>query len=411
MAPRAQRNTPIHTAFTEIIEKYGSDVFHEYLGAVTQRLEAISTLNKALAAIDASRDEAAYAQTVDRLTEATREYYVYFGKMPEDFRRFYQMLSEEEPKNPDALDEISKILDISLPRNASLLPSLQTIRPQTYIMQVDAITNQLTGLRGSDKLKVGARGSTPVRTTVTLDIPQHMRIDGGGVLTTYDKSILNGVTSLLESGNPVFSIPMLYHAMTGKQNPTVDEQLYEELSGKLAKMRQLTISIDMSEENNAHFFTDENGEPRAIENVVIEGYLLPLNKMSGIINGKKAELFQVLQHPPLYTYSKMRRQLASVPITLLNAPINNNSTTIPLKTYLLQRIEMMKNPKNSIRSNTILYETVYAELGDQDATKTRKMRIRTYATTILQYFVEQGYIKGYQEFKRERSIAGIQIEL
>ena len=410
MAARAQRS-PIHTAFTQLIEKHGSELFHEYLSAVTQRLSAIAELNRRLAELDAERDEAAYSATVDSLTAATREYYLYRGKMPEDFRHFYQMLSEEEPKNPDALDEISKILDVTLPRNSSLLPSLQTIRPQTYIMQVDAITNQLTELRGKDKLKVGTRGATPVRTTVTLDIPQHMRIDGGGVLTTYDKSILNGVTSLLESGSPVFSIPMLYHAMTGKQNPTVDEQLFEELSGKLEKMRRLTIAIDLSEENTAHFITDENGDPLPIENVVIEGYLLPLNKMSGIINGKKAELYQIIQNPPLYSYSKMRRQLASVPITLLNAPINNNSTTIPLKTYLLQRIEMMKNTKNTIHSNIILYETVYAELGDKDASKTRKMRIRNYANTILTYFVEQGYIKGYTEFKRERSVAGIQIEL
>ena len=407
-----KRNGPIHAAFTELIQQYGSQEFQEHLTAVTERLGAISALNEALALLDAQRDEAEYRSTVDGITEATRAYYTYLGKMPDAFRRFYQLLSDEDSGERDALDEIGEILDISLPRNAALLPSLQTIRPQTYIMQIDAITNQLTTLSGREKLRVGTtRGNQPVRTTVTLDIPKHMRIDGGTVLSTYDKSIINGVTSLLESGNPVFSIPMLYHAMTGKQNPTVDEQLFEEISGKLEKMRRLTIAIDLSEENEARFITDENGDPLPIENVTMEGYLLPLNKISGVINGKKAELFQLIQNPPLYTYSKMKRQLASVPITLLSAPLNNNSTTIPLKTYLLQRIELMKNTHNSIRSSTILYDTIYSELGDQNANKTRKMRIRTYAATILNYFIEQGYIRGYEEFRRGRTITGLKIEL
>lgn len=399
----------VHAAFTELIEAYGVDIFREHLVAVTAQLGEISTLNERLAE-EATSGGLAYGEVVNSIMNATRDYYAYLGTLPEEFRRFFLLLSDDDAP-ADALGEINSILDISLPRNASLLPSLQTIRPKTYIMQIDAITNQLTTLGGRDRLRVGTRGNQPVKTTVTLDIPQHMRIDGGAVLTTYDKSIINGVTSLLESGNPVFSIPMLYHAMTGKQNPTVDEQLFEELSGKLEKMRRLVISIDLSEENQARFITDENGEPLSVEHVMIEGYLLPLNKFSGVINGKKAELFQLIQNPPLYAYSKMKRQLASVPISLLNAPVNNNSTTIPLKTYLLQRIELMKNGKNSIKSNTILYDTVYAELGDQNANKTRKMRIRTYVCTILDYFIEQGYLKGYEEYKKGRAIAGVKLEL
>ena len=46
-----------------------------------------------------------------------------------------------------------------------------------------------------------------------------MKIDGNFQLTNYDRSIINGVISILESGSNSFTVPMLYHAMTGKENP------------------------------------------------------------------------------------------------------------------------------------------------------------------------------------------------
>ena len=110
-----------------------------------------------------------------------------------------------------------------------LLPVLQVTRPKSYVMPVDAISNRLSQLQDFNRVNVSGRRKNTVYTAVTLDAPTHMQIDGNLKLTTYDKSIINGVASLLESGNSSFTIPMLYHAMTGKENPTVDEGLLEDL--------------------------------------------------------------------------------------------------------------------------------------------------------------------------------------
>lgn len=390
-------------------EKYGLQYLKENIFTYAEKLEAISRLNRELSS--RSPDGAEYGETVQNIMKATQDYYTYIGGLPEDIRQFFLLIANSAEGNDEPVEEISELVGAEVFFDTSPLLTAQAIRPKNYIMQIDAITNQLATLQDHTQLRVGKRAGQPVHTTVTLDMPDHMRIEGGGALSTYDKSIINGVTSLLESGNTVFSVPMLYHAMTGKQNPTVDDALYEEIAGKLEKMRRMMLSIDLTEENEARYFTDQNGDRKEITDLQLEGYLLPLNKVSGMINGKKTELFQVIQHPPLYTYSKMKRQLASVKISLLGAPVNNNSTTIPLKTYLLQRIEMMKNQKNSICQSSILYESIYQELGALEANKTKKMRIRSYTTTILDYFVEQTYIRSYDEYKKGRSIAGIQISL
>lgn len=401
-----QQQDALQRQINALSKTYGLPELKRQVFAFTEKLAAISMLNHAIR--DESPSEEAYSHTVNEIISATQAYYNYIGALPEDLRQFFLLIANA---TDNEIHDLNEVFGEPVRLEASPLLAAQAIRPKSYIMQIDAITNQLVNLEEQTQLRVGGRGNKPVLTTVTLDMPDHMRIEGGGKLSTYDKSIINGVTSLLESGNTVFSIPMLYHAMTGKQNPTVDDNLYEELTAKLEKMRRMMLTIDLSEENEAHYFTDENGESVELRDLQIEGYLLPLNKVSGLINGKKAELYQIIQHPPLYSYSKIRRQLASVNISLLGAPVNNNATTIPLKTYLLQRVELMKNQHNNITKTNILYESVYQELGAAEANKTRKMRIRGYTTTILQYFVDQGYIAGYSEYKKGRSIAGVDIFL
>ncbi|MDL2232106.1 hypothetical protein LJC63_00810 [Ruminococcaceae bacterium OttesenSCG-928-L11] len=388
--------------------KFGNNYMTYCLTSLIRRLEEVNQLNRQLQDLSAEDNAETYNSTVGEIIEKTQTYYTFLGSLPDDIRNFFMKLVAIA-RDKDSDTEVPVLLGSEVTLENLMPESYQAIRPKNYIMQLDAITNHLAALGSETQLRVGKRGTRPILTTVTLDMPNHMRIEGGGALSTYDKSIINGVTSLLESGNTVFSIPMLYHAMTGKQNPTVDEQLAEEISTKLEKMRRMMISIDLTEENEAQIITDENGE-RRITDVILDGYLLPLNKVSGKINGKHAELYQILQHPPIYTYSKMKRQLASVKLSLLGAPVNNNSTTIPLKTYLIQRIELMKNPRNKIVQTNILYESVYKELNASDANKTKKMRIRNYTTTILQYFVEQGYIRSFTEYKDGRSVAGIRIQ-
>ncbi len=406
-----QQSISDDTLLDSIISEIGADAFQEQFREFLSHTNEIAMRNHDLS-VASNVTEEDYDTLVSQIIIATNDYYKFIGKLPEKVRKYLSAAFTTADIPDDSVREnLSNLTGLQLDKLPSSMLSVQSIRPQKYIMQIDAITNHLVTLGDINTINVGHKGSQPINTTVTLDIPDHMKIEGGGQLSTYDKSIINGVTSLIESGNTVFSVPMLYHAMTGKQNPTVDDQLADEICTKLERMRRMMITIDLSEESSARFFTDEMGEQLQIENLSIDGYLMPLNRIHGTINGKTANLYQILQHPPLYSYSKMKRQLASVPIFLLGAPVNNNSTTIPLKTYLLQRIELMKNKKNCIVSPTILYDSIYEELGAETATKVKKLRIRTYTSTILEYFVEHNYIKSYAPFKKGRTMAGIKIEI
>ena len=58
-----------------------------------------------------------------------------------------------------------------------------------------------------------------------------------------------------------------------------------------------------------------------VDSFTIEGYLLPLNKYIGVVNGKRSEMYQIIDTPPLHSYAKMKNQITTVSIDLLKAPL------------------------------------------------------------------------------------------
>lgn len=396
-----------------LINRYSHETIHGYISECERLLARVQDYNNALRDSGYSESEG-YSddpaqqdkqfEIMSDVVKASSEYYDYIGTLPMDVRSLLLIMGKTYPEQDEILPpEVNE----ELRRLAAIAPSIQYVRPRNYVMPIDPITNKLAQLKEFNEVTVARKKNLTVQTAVTLDCPEHMKIYGDFTLTNYDKSIINGVVSILESGNRNFSIPMLYHAMTGKENPTVDEITFEELKLKLDTMRRLSIRIDLTEEVRAHLIDRKfDGD---IESFSIEGYLLPLNKYSGVINGKRSEMYQIIDTPPLHSYAKLKKQIASVSIELLKAPINNTATTIPLKTYLLGRIEAMKNEHNSVSRDKILFSSIYRELGATEADKKKKKRIRDYTEIVLSHFASLHYIEKYQMIKEGRTITAVRI--
>lgn len=392
----------------QLVETYGVKQVREYMSQCSAALDQVDKLNAVLSSSENNAPDFDRNKVMDGVMSATSAYYNFLMSVPEDMRRFLFLMGGVSPQEVDSLSQIEPDVGDAITQLAGIAPAIQAIRPKNYVMPIDPISNKLATLQELNQVVVSNRKKPPIKTSVSIDCPEHMKIDGNISLTTYDRSLINGVVSILESGNSSFTIGMLYQAMTGVKNPTVDENLVEELKTKLDTMRRLSITIDLTNEVKAHMIHKEFDAQ--VDQFSIEGYLLPLNKYSGTVNGKKSEMYQIIDTPPLYSYAKLKNQITTVPLDLLKAPLNNNSTTIPLKTYLLGRIEAMKNTKNSVFRDKILYKTIYSELGELTADKKRKARIRKYTCTILSYFVQQKYITSFREVKEGNAITHLIID-
>ncbi len=335
------------------------------------------------------------------MAQATAAFYEVICSIPTDLLTFLKLvfhLSRHGSLPPHWAERFEK-----KPPPQSSVVNIQSVRPTSYVMQVDNVFRNLPHLQSQTTVYAGRKGRKEINTLVSLSLPEQFALEGIAQMDGYDKAVLNGVNSLLGNGTVNFTIPMLYHAMTGKENPTVDDGLLQELQRRIERMRRALITIDMTEELQARYLDLSITQPQ------VQGYLLPLNLISARINGRPVQVYHLLDVPPMLAYAKMKRQLATVPLSLLNAPLNNNITTIPLKNYLIARCESMRNSRNHIKSNKILFEAIYAELGEEQANKVRKKRIRDYTEVILTHMIEQHYLKSYTITKNGRVIDGVEI--
>lgn len=410
--PGASAPEDYYEALTDLLpallEQYGRDEIAAYMKKNNMLVLKVIKWNEALS--DPARSQDKQGLILSELATATSDYYNYLAGIPEDVRRFILLMGGITLEEAELLQALYPMVSPELRQFAGVMPAFQAIRPKNYVMPIDPITNRLAQLKEFNQITVARQKNLAIQTAVTLDCPPHMKIDGDFHLTNYDKSIINGVISILESGSTSFTVPMLYHAMTGKENPTVDGGLLDEISAKLDTMRKLTIRIDLTEEIRAHMIKRQTGiYDGSVNHFSIEGYLLPLNKYIGVVNGKQSELYQIIDTPPLHSYARLKNQITTVSIDLLKAPLNNTATTIPLKTYLLGRIEAMKNDHNHMTRDKILFASIYKELGEQDADKKRKKRIRDFTAVILTHFVNMRYITRYEVIKEGRALTGVRI--
>lgn len=375
-----------------LIETHSENNLSEYLNRCSELLERLRASSSGAKA-----------------REAQEACDVFFAALPEEVRRFFLWMGGVPAEELLALLDEAPALGGALKRLALAAPAIQAVRPARCTMTIDPISNRLTALDvlgAGEAVLVARRHGTPVLTAVSFDCPEHMRKNAGFRLTSYDKCLLNGVVSLLESGNTTFSLPMLYHAMTGRESLTVDAGLLDELRGKLDVLRCLSIRVDLAGEVRAGLIRMPHG---AEGSLLLEGRLLPLKRVSGAFYGRETELYELERLPPLHRYAKLKSQLASVPLELLRAPLNNNFTTIPLKAYLLRRIEAMKNNNNKVYRDKILFQSVYSELGEKKADKKRKKRIRDYTVMILAHFVEREYLCRFELSLERRSPSGVRV--
>ena len=289
-----------------------------------------------------------------------------------------------------------------------------------YSMQTDSIFRNLPKLlpEEENEVFVGKSAGKNISTIVTMDFPKTVMLDGGGYLTNFDKAILNGVSSLLIAGTIYFTIPMLYHAMIGSENPSMREEAVQTIRERLEYMRRSTITLDCTEEAAAHFIKDGQN----LQSLTLSQYLLPMNRMNAVLNGREVEAYFLIDTPPLFQYASSKRQISLVDMNLLNvhfeadsplagASLNNTPAIIVLKNYLLTRIEGMKNQNNRLQSRKILFSSIYAELGEPSPIKQRRQRLRNYTEIYLEYLTQQNYISGYSFTRTGRVVDGVEIVL
>lgn len=201
------------------------------------------------------------------------------------------------------------------------------------------------------------------------------------VLTAFDKRVYIAAAGLFNAGNNVITTTQIHYAMGGTSKPK-SEQL-KKINDSLTKMANANIYLDNVEEVN---------EKYNYPHFRYDGKLLPMERITASINGRVTDTaVHLFREPPLVSFARERKQVTTVPIKLLAAPVNKTESAYRIEDYLIERISHMKTGKAKTR---ILYKTLFEHCGifqEKQQERTRKDKLPRF----LNYYKEQGFISGF----------------
>ena len=289
--------------------------------------------------------------------------------------------------------------------------NIPTKAPKQWLTPVDKVSNIAFDGEGTlyNKKLVGVDISSrktkkEILSMVSLDFSdKSIQISGRKELTPYDREVHDALVTLYIDGENEYITPqMIYRAMTGNPEAKLMPKQQEAISNSLNKLMYSRLIIKASKEECKAYGFDKF----TYEGAVIQG-----EKVTATLNGVVLEVYHLLKQPVLYNYAGKKNQIGRLDIKLLNSPVNKNEENIMLQSYLYRRILAIKG--SGKLTPTIVYDTIYKQLNIQAASdgalRKKKLKVRNTVKRILDYWKEQGFIKGYSENSRKTEIVSVTI--
>lgn len=305
--------------------------------------------------------------------------------------------------------------------SASAVSHLFSAIPQSHLIANNKLSNTIAdvlqqGETGIDLIvsKQGKKEITSLSVLTYEGNNDKIQITGRQPYTEYDRNVNNAAASLYAQGVTAFTPAMLYRAMvnlTDAESPSKEQ--IAEVEQSLDKQRFIRARIDCTDELNQRGITFDG---RKITSGKVDTYLLAMRKIEVEAGGQRVEAYKMMEQSIIYDYSSLIGQVLTVPASLLSITeggqrVRNTKQRIAIKGYLLRRIEVMKGKTGARQSRHIMFDTVYEMIGEADATRQGKERTRKYIFTVLDYWQDQGYIKGYSKLNQGKAITGVEIIL
>ncbi|MBR2207792.1 MAG: hypothetical protein IJ859_03190 [Synergistaceae bacterium] len=201
-----------------------------------------------------------------------------------------------------------------------------------------------------------------------------LTIKGTEKLTQFDRIVLDAINTLyFEGHNEYITTAMVFHVITGDTNRRITPNYTEEINDSLKKLLFTHIVIKANEE--AIMYPE-------LKNFEYHDNIVPGAMVKAKLNGIEVACIHIRDIPPLYLYANKKNQICKISLDLIKLPFagekNEGKEHMTLLYYLLRRIVALKSISNCIK-----YDTIYHELGHDNATKQKKLKIRKKVKEIL----------------------------
>ena len=386
---------------------------------------------------------------VPGLADLTRENPVMASKLLSNvFNSFVKSL-KESINSDDFLDDVDpktgvsykelleKYLEKALSKGGKDFANLQTmcsIVPRSHTMPNNALMNILqskpainTG--AFDLVVANPRGRCKEITAYTMVTYTDEQESGVSItdakLSEYERQVSDALVSLWieaakENLPPIFTTDTIFRAMPGGgDKPSAGQK--SAITRTIERLRRIHITVDATDEMRKRGVI-KDGEVMRFDDYYLSATRAEYRVKNG---GQVVQAYKINAEPIVLSYCRLTNQLLTVPAKYLSVQkVKRGKTSGELVAmtpdrqamtgYLLRRIAVMKRDKKnkkSIQSNTILFDTVFEDVGLRAQSRDKAFDNRKFCYEVLDYEIAVGYIKGYQEQRDGRKIIGVQIIL
>lgn len=315
---------------------------------------------------------------------------------PLPFRGLHNLITGTPAAEGDEYaQEINTVLDIlqaarKLRQEADTVPAITVKKTTKVEYPLDKINSKVWGLfeqntRGQIGFNLAPHGSgREILALYSIDFDKLQNELGiEKRLLPFDKRAYIAAGALWNAGNEVFTLTQVHYAMGNTGRPSAKQ--LEKIDKTLTKMEGAAIYLSNQQEAN---------ELKGRALFEYNGRLLPLERVRRIVNGQLTEgVIHLFREPPLITFAKMRGQVTTIDVKLLQSPISKTDANLQIDDYLIERISKAKNSRNRQKSHRILYKTLYDNTGI--TTPKERARAPEKIKKYLDYYQQQGFITRY----------------
>lgn len=293
----------------------------------------------------------------------------------------------------------------------STLKNVQLYPSDTFKIVADNLARKLFEMDIVSGAKIDFElleiGSKKIKSKVT--------ISNGTILNVhfweFDWAVFDAIISLRISENDEYTTAAIICRKLGASH-TPTKELQKAVIESLEKFAAVRVVINM--ENTKKIYDSP------IDEYEFRGYFLASESLTMSVNGQSASLIHFLSKGMAYFTAEMKDQIITTKQEYFNPPIRMTMRSIAINHFLLRRINEMKGTLDVSKTNkrikplrhTILLDSLYKACELENAAKFQKQDARQTVVTILNYYIEKDFIKGYEfETGRAGKIRAIHFEL
>ena len=223
-------------------------------------------------------------------------------------------------------------------------------------------------------------------------------------LNQFDFDVATVCISSWYAGKCRLSPAIIYRCLTGKIGQHDFTPSKDQLAAIMHSLKKLmNVHLDIYLHDACKKLGYNKSKP-----ITISNYIIPAQIGEGFINGQRTTVIDLTAESPLLTVATVKNnQLIAYDARILNIPRQNNTPLhIELKHYIMRRVmEIIAHPKEMTPS--ITFADVFEKCGLENASPSKKWRIRKFIESFIAHLLKCGVLTSYQVNKKDNNLYSI----